>query len=247
MLDLRPRRRAPVDGRQEGPALGYAHCEGEPGLEGLHDQLAVALFVDGPVVPRGKLEIQHADPLQHVRRVNATITRTGTGELTLDYSPGPGGQYGRALHRAVTGFLSPITGAGLRRCHQSDQLHLCQAGMATFFRSSSSSTTLPTPRATQDIGSRATVTGSWVSVPSSRSSPRRRPPPPVMTMPVSTISAASSGGVCSRQVRTVSTMVITESRSASRISSSVRTTVFGKPSTRSRPFTSMVRCSPAPG
>src|SRR6266436_691946 len=84
MLDLAPRRRGPVDGRQEGPAVGDADREGEPGLEGLHDQLAVALFVDGPVVPRGKLEIQHADPLQHVRRVNATVTRTGTGALTLD-------------------------------------------------------------------------------------------------------------------------------------------------------------------
>src|SRR3989441_9242725 len=96
MLDLHPRRRGPVDGRQEDPAVGDAHREGEPGLEGLHDQLAVVLFLDSPVVPRGKLKIQQADPLHHVRGLNATVTRTGTGavELTLVYSPGPDGQPG---------------------------------------------------------------------------------------------------------------------------------------------------------
>src|SRR5216117_2321549 len=60
-----------------------------------------------------------------------------------------------------------------------------------------------------------------------------------MTMPLSTMSAASSGGVRSRQVRTVSTIVMTGSRSASRISSSVMTMVFGMPSMRSRPLTSI--------
>ena len=60
------------------------------------------------------------------------------------------------------------------------------------------------------------------------------------TMPLSTMSAASSGGVRSRQVRTVSTIAITGSRRASRISSSVTTMVFGMPSMRSRPLTSMV-------
>jgi len=69
----------------------------------------------------------------------------------------------------------------------------------------------------------------------------------VITMPLSTMSAASSGGVRSRHVRTVSTMVITGSRSASRISSSVITIVFGIPSMRSRPFTSIVRRSPPIG
>ena len=53
MLDLHPRRRGPVDGRQEDPTVGDAHREGEPRLEGLHDQLAVVLFLDSPVVPRG--------------------------------------------------------------------------------------------------------------------------------------------------------------------------------------------------
>src|SRR5438128_6182017 len=248
MLDLHPRRRGPVDGRQEGPAVGDADREGEPRLEGLHDQLAVVLFLDSPIVPRGKLEIQQADPLQRKRSErDRDKNRHRSLELTLDYSPRPDGQPGRALHCAATGFRFPITGSRLRRCYQSHQLHLRQAGVATFFRSSSSSRTLPTPRATQDIGSLATVTGSWVSAPISRSSPRRRPPPPVMTMPVSTISAASSGGVCSSHVRTVSTMAITASPSASLTSFSVTTTVFGKPSTRSRPFTSMVRGSPSPG
>jgi hypothetical protein len=82
MLDLHPRRRGPVDGRQEDPAVGDAHREGEPRLEGLHDQLTVVLFLDSPVVPRRKLEIQHADSLQHVRGLNATVTGTGTGALS---------------------------------------------------------------------------------------------------------------------------------------------------------------------
>src|SRR5207247_6570798 len=90
-------------------------------------------------------------------------------ELTLDYSPRSHGQPVPALHCAATGFLFPITGSGSRRCHQSDHLHLRQAGMATFFRSSSSSRTRRAPRATQDIGSWATVTASWVSAPISRS------------------------------------------------------------------------------
>jgi hypothetical protein len=48
----------------------------------LHDQLPVVLFLDDPVVPRGKLEIQQADPLQHVRGLNATVTRTRTRALS---------------------------------------------------------------------------------------------------------------------------------------------------------------------
>jgi len=67
MLDLHPRRRGPGDGRQEDPAVGDAHREGKPWLEGLYNQLAVVLFLDSPVVPRGKPKIQQTDPLQHVR------------------------------------------------------------------------------------------------------------------------------------------------------------------------------------
>ena len=80
-----------------------------------------------------------------------------------------------------------------RRTLRSDQ-----AGIATFFRRSSSSSTLPVPSATHESGSSATVMGRFVSCRSRRSSPRSSAPPPVRTMPLSTMSAASSGGVRSR-------------------------------------------------
>src|SRR5712691_3041464 len=86
--------------------------------------------------------------------------------------------------------------------------------MATCFKRSSSSRTLPAPRTTQASGSSATVTGSWVSWRNTWSRPGSNAPPPVSTMPVSIISAATSGGVRSRQARTVSTMVWTGSRKA---------------------------------
>ena len=66
-------------------------------------------------------------------------------------------------------------------------------------------------------------------------------PPPVSTMPLSTMSAAISGGVRSSTMRTASMMVMMGSRRASRISSSLISMVLGKPAMRSRPFTGMVR------
>src|SRR5690606_40286229 len=73
---------------------------------------------------------------------------------------------------------------------------------------------------------------------SRRSNPRRREPPPVITIPRSKISAASSGGVLSKVIRTASTMVSTVSASASVISREETVTTLGKPVTRSLPFTS---------
>src|SRR5213594_1111486 len=67
VLDLHPRRRGPGDGRQKGATVGDAHGQGQPGLEGLHDQLAVVLFLDSPVVTRGKLKLQHGNPLETIR------------------------------------------------------------------------------------------------------------------------------------------------------------------------------------
>src|SRR5437016_816298 len=64
VLDLHPRRRRAVDGRQEGAAVGDAHGQRESWLEGLDDQLAVILFLNGPVVTRGKLKLHHEDPLR---------------------------------------------------------------------------------------------------------------------------------------------------------------------------------------
>ena len=60
------------------------------------------------------------------------------------------------------------------------------------------------------------------------------------TMPRSTMSADSSGGVRSSATRTASTMTLTVSASASRISSSVMVIVFGTPSIRCRPLISIV-------
>ena len=61
-----------------------------------------------------------------------------------------------------------------------------------------------------------------------------------MTTPLSTKSAASSGGVASSVVLTVSTTPRTGSCRASRISSLVTTTLRGRPFFRSRPRTSIV-------
>src|SRR5262249_41615446 len=79
-LDLRPHRRGPADAREEGPPVGDAYRESEAGLEGLHDQLAVVPSLDNPIVPRGKLEIQHAGPssnTSHDSTAGATPTSTG--------------------------------------------------------------------------------------------------------------------------------------------------------------------------
>ena len=69
-------------------------------------------------------------------------------------------------------------------------------------------------------------------------------PPPVITMPRSTMSLASSGGVISSARRTASTICWIGSWIASRISRECTRTVFGMPETRSRPFTSISRSSP---
>ena len=62
-------------------------------------------------------------------------------------------------------------------------------------------------------------------------------------MPLSTMSAESSGGVRSSTERTASTIALTGSWSASRISSLFTINVFGTPATRSRPLTSTVSIS----
>ena len=83
-------------------------------------------------------------------------------------------------------------------------------------------------------------TGSPVSSRRRLSRLRSSEPPPVMTMPRSTMSADSSGGVRSSATRTASTITLTVSASASRISSSVMVMVFGTPSIRCRPLISIV-------
>src|SRR6266542_4431483 len=86
--------------------------------------------------------------------------------------------------------------------------------------------------------------GNPVSCCSSRSSPRINAPPPVMTMPRSTMSDASSGGVIPSARRTASTICWIGSCTASRISLECSRTIFGMPDTRSWPFTSISRSAP---
>src|SRR5262249_28661494 len=111
---------------------------------------------------------------------------------------------------------------------------------ATSRSSSSSSRQRPAPSTTARGGSSPSTTGTPVAPRSSRSRLASSAPPPVITMPLSTMSAASSGGVDSSAIFTLSTTVFTGSASASQISSDLSSSVFGTPATRSRPLTSMV-------
>ena len=56
----------------------------------------------------------------------------------------------------------------------------------------------PQPLATQFNASSATNTGTPNSFSNKRSSPLKSAPPPVKKIPLDTISAANSGGVCSK-------------------------------------------------
>ena len=93
--------------------------------------------------------------------------------------------------------------------------------------------------ATAIRGSSASITGSPVTSRNSTSRFRSSDPPPTSTMPFSTMSAASSVGVRSRAIFTLSTTALTGSESASSTSSDLISRVFGTPATRSRPFTSI--------
>ena len=64
-------------------------------------------------------------------------------------------------------------------------------------------------------------------------------PPPDMTMPLSMMSEESSGGVCSRTVRTAATSCWSGVSMASMTSELVTGMVRGRPAMRSRPRTSI--------
>src|SRR3954452_3706775 len=115
--------------------------------------------------------------------------------------------------------------------------------METLRSRSMSESTLPVPSTTEASGSSASTTGRPVSSRSRWSRLRSSAPPPERTIPLSMMSADSSGGVRSRAMRTASTMVATGSASASRISSSEIVSVLGTPSTRSRPLISILSSS----
>src|SRR3954471_20499461 len=107
--------------------------------------------------------------------------------------------------------------------------------MRTCCSASNSSTHLPAPMATEWSGLSVMWIGMPVSCFSRSSRPRSNAPPPVSTMPRSMTSPESSGGVLSRVVLTASTIWLTGSSIALRISSELTTMVFGRPVTRSRP------------
>ena len=94
---------------------------------------------------------------------------------------------------------------------------------------------MPPPRATQVSGSWATTTGNPVSSASRTSRSLSNAPPPVSTMPVSAMSAANSGGVCSSAFLTSWTIIASGSWSASRMSLLFNVTLRGTPRERLRP------------
>ena len=96
------------------------------------------------------------------------------------------------------------------------------------------------PIATHVTGSSAILTGMPMHFAISLSSPFSNPPPPVRTIPLSIISAESSGGVFSRTLLTESIIALNGSSRASLISSEFIVMVFGRPLIRSLPLNSKV-------
>ena len=68
---------------------------------------------------------------------------------------------------------------------------------------------MPVPITTHKRGSSAIVTGKLVDLRKIVSRLFKREPPPVKTIPLSTISAANSGGVCSKALLIVSMITAT--------------------------------------
>ena len=99
---------------------------------------------------------------------------------------------------------------------------------------------LPEPSTTVDNGSSVTVMGRPVSSLRSLSRFFNSAPPPVNTIPLSTISADNSGGVCSSAILVVSRIASICSEIATRIYSESMARILGIPETRSLPFTSIV-------
>ena len=98
----------------------------------------------------------------------------------------------------------------------------------------------PQPFATQFKASSATNTGTPSSFSNKWSNPVNKAPPPVKKIPRDIISAANSGGVCSKTCLVSLTIVWQVSRNANSVSSAVRVIVWGNPVTKSRPLTSNV-------
>ena len=112
---------------------------------------------------------------------------------------------------------------------------------------STSSSALPQPLTTQVSGSSARETGKPVFSLINTSKFARSDPPPARIIPLSTISAANSGGVFSRETFMASTTSAIGSARASLISSDVTSIILGAPAIRSRPLTSNVFTSSSNG
>ena len=80
-----------------------------------------------------------------------------------------------------------------------------------------SSNAFPVPKTTQSNGSSAIETGKLVDLLNTVSKFDNKEPPPVSIIPLSTMSAASSAGVCSKALLIVSRTVATGSANASAI------------------------------
>ena len=102
------------------------------------------------------------------------------------------------------------------------------------------SRTIPVPFTTDNNGSSAQLTGTLVRSRMIWSIPLSILPPPVIIIPLSKISEANSGGVLSSAFLTASTIMLTVSFNACRISSEDTSIVFGIPLTKSRPLTVIV-------
>src|SRR5438445_7143530 len=151
------------------------------------------------------------DPPQRAAAAGAVVERDQRErgkEEHREYDAGPP----RVAHAALASRAAQWRGSEMRTC--------CRA--------SNSSTHLPAPMATELSGLSVMWIGMPVSCFNRSSRPRSIAPPPVSTMPRSMTSPESSGGVLSRVVLTASTIWLTGSSIALRISSELTTMVFGR-------------------
>ena len=106
---------------------------------------------------------------------------------------------------------------------------------------------MPVPFTTESNGSSATFTGTLVLSRMIWSIPRSKLPPPATIIPLSSISAANSGGVCSKAVLVASIIWPTGSARASQIWAWLISISLGTPLTKSLPLTSILAPAPSLG
>ena len=121
----------------------------------------------------------------------------------------------RSLLAGMSNYWTPSAPPGFSRALLPPSLY-GETDMAV--RSVGCSMAPPAPSTAQRVGSLPIRIGRCVAPRSSYSSLLSKAPPPVSTMRVSTMSAASSGGIRSRHVRAAFTKAARDSWSASRSS-----------------------------